>query len=205
MNNSWNELADDSRIQNTITALEKNGMKAVVVDNGLQAKQKVLDLIPKGAEVMDMLSKTLKETGIAQEITNSNNYKSVRNELNKMDRKTQSLEMQKLGSAPEWAIGSVHAVTEDGKVIVASRSGSQLPAYVYGSEHVIWVVGAQKIVKDFDAGLKRIYEYVLPLESKRVQEAYGMKESEVAKLILINKEVKADRITVIIAKEKLGF
>jgi len=121
-----------------------------------------------------------------------------------MDRKTQGLEMQKLGAAPEWAVGSVHAVTEDGKVIIASASGSQLPSYAYGSSHVVWVVGSQKIVKDLDEGMKRVREYVLPLESERAMKAYGQ-PSSINKLLILNKEANPGRITMVIVKEKLGF
>ena len=97
----------------------------------------------------------------------------------------------------------MHAVTEDGKVIIASATGSQLPAYAYGSSHVIWVVGSQKIVKDLDEGMKRVYEYVLPLENERAKKAYG--GSSINKLLIFNKEGTAGRITMIIVKEKLGF
>ncbi len=99
----------------------------------------------------------------------------------------------------------MHAVTEDGKVLIASNSGSQLPAYAYGSGHVIWVVGAQKIVKNLDEGIKRIYEHSLPLESERARKAYGVPGSAVNKLLIINKEIIPGRITMILTKEKLGF
>lgn len=128
----------------------------------------------------------------------------MRKKFATMDAKTQGLEMKKLGAAPEWAIGSVHAVTEGGKVVVVSATGSQLPAYAYGSSHVIWVVGSQKIVKDLDEAAKRIYEYVLPKESERAMKAYGM-ASSVNKRLIIDKEATPDRITMIIVKEKLGF
>ena len=121
-----------------------------------------------------------------------------------MDKKTQALEMQKLGAAPEWTVGSVHAVTEDGKIIVASATGSQMSAYVFGSPHVIFAVGSQKIVKDLDEGMKRVEEYVLPLESERAMKAYGM-PSSINKVLIINKEVNTSRLTMFIIKEKLGF
>src|SRR3989344_5373566 len=121
-------------------------------------------ILPKNAEVMDMSSTTLEKIGIVKEIQ-SNRYSSVRNKLNSMNRENQSKEMQRLGAIPEWAVGSAHAVTENGEVLIASASGSQLPAYAYGSSNVIFVVGAQKIVKNIDEGIKRIYEYCLDLES----------------------------------------
>lgn len=201
----WSQIPNKNIIEKAVEALKLNGIDSYVVDNKDEAKAKILELVTGGAEVMTMTSATLDSLGIPKEINESGKFDSIRNKLNSMDRNTQGIEMQKLGAAPQFAIGSVHAVTSDGKILVASNTGSQLPAYVYGSSHVIWVVGAQKIVKDVDEGIKRIYEYTLPLESERVKKAYGMPGSSVNKLLIINKEVKQNRITLIIVKEVLGF
>lgn len=162
----WGELASIESIQKTIEALKVNGINAIVVENKEEAKKKVLELLPRGAEVMNMSSVTIDSLGLPKEINESGKYNSIKNKLSKMDLKTQGPEMQKLGAAPEYAVGSVHAVTQDGKVLIASNTGSQLPAYVYASSRVIWVVGTQKIVANLDEGIKRIYDYVLPLESE---------------------------------------
>ncbi len=201
----WKQLADKEAINRTIDSLKKNGIDAKFVENGEEAKKQVLSMLPEGAEVMNMTSVTLDTAGIVSELNDSNKFNSARNKLNSMNRAEEGLEMQKLGAAPEWAIGSVHAVTEEGHVLVASNTGSQLPAYAYGSSHVIWVVGAQKIVKNTDEGMKRIYEYVLPLESERAKKAYGVSGSNVSKLLIVNKEITPGRITVILVGEKLGF
>src|SRR3989344_5471374 len=141
-------------------------------------------ILPKNAEVMDMSSTTLEKIGIVKEIQ-SNRYSSVRNKLNSMNRENQSKEMQRLGAVPEWAVGSAHAVTENGEVLVASATGSQLPAYAYGAGKVIWVIGAQKIVKNVEEGLRRLYEYALPLEDERARKVYGM-GSGVNKILIVN-------------------
>ncbi len=135
----------------------------------------------------------------------SGKYDSVKKKLMSTNRETEALQMQRLGAAPEYAVGSVHAVTEDGKVVVVSNTGSQLPAYAYGSMHVIWVVGGQKIVKDLDAAMERVYEHVLPLESERARIAYGVEGSNVSKLLTVTREVNPNRIKMIIVKEPLGF
>lgn len=198
MNEEFGQLAADERVVKTARALQANNIQAVIVENGQEAKEKVLELIPAGAEVMCMSSVTLDTIGLSE-------LDTVKKQLMAMDRATQGREMRKLGSAPDWTIGSVQAVTEDGQVVMASNSGSQLPAYAYGAGKVIWVVGVQKITANLDAALKRIYEYVLPLESERVKIAYGMDRSNVSKLLVINKEIVPERITVILVKEKLGF
>ena len=204
MTKHFGELATDESINKTKESLQKNGFEVLVAENGAEAKEKVLEMIPEGAEVMNMTSVTADTISVAKEILESGKYNSVRNKFKTMDAKTQGQEMKKLGSGPEWAVGSVHAVTEDGKVIVASATGSQLPAYAYGAGRVVWIVGSQKIVKDLDEGMKRVYEYVLPLENQRAMKAYGQ-NSSLNKLLIFNKEGTPNRITMIIVKEKLGF
>ncbi len=202
---NFSELATDESIKVAREALEKNGITVVVVENGQQAKAKVLEMVPAGAEIMNMSSVTVDLIGLAEELNKSGKFNSVRNKLTEMsDKKDTTFDGKKLGAAPDWTVGSVHAVTEDGKAIIASASGSQLPSYAYGSNHVLWIVGSQKIVKDFDQGMERINEYVFPLENERAMKAYGM-ASSINKVLLINKESTAGRITMIIVKEKLGF
>src|SRR3989338_2042875 len=200
----WTKLATQEVIEKTIKSRKANGISAEVIDSGKEALKRALELIPEGAEVMNTSSRTVDSIGLAKEINESAKFKSVKNELNKLNRETDNLKMQKLGAAPEYILGSVHAVTQDGKVIIASNTGSQLPAYSYGSPNVIWIVGSQKIVKDLDEGLKRIYDYVLKKESERMMGLYG-RPSNVSKLLIINKEVKPERLRMIIVKEILGF
>ncbi|MCL5784823.1 MAG: lactate utilization protein [Patescibacteria group bacterium] len=200
----WDKLPNQETINKTVEALAANGINAKFVQNGEEARKEVFALIPKGAEIMNMTSVTLDTLGIAQEIVESGRYNSVRKKLTSMDKDTQGLAMLKLGAAPEWVIGSIHAITEDGHVLIASQGGSQLPAYVFGSAHVIWVAGAQKIVKNNDEGIKRIYEHCLPLEIERAKKVYG-KGSSVNKILIIDKEVKQNRIDLIIVGEVLGF
>ena len=131
---------------------------------------------------------TLTALGADEIIDKSGHYNSVRAQLAKLDRKTQGHEMQKLGSAPEYMVGSVHAVTETGSVIIASMTGSQLSGFVYGAAHVIWVVGTQKIVPSLAEGMKRIEEYCSPLEDERILKALSV-HSHLSKLLIIHKEV----------------
>ena len=201
---AWDTLADDVTIAKTIEALGKRGITGMVVNTGQEAKAKVLEIIPQGAEVMYVSSVTLETIGLVAEIDESGKYNSVKNKLKTLDRNTQRPQMLKLGASPEWAIGSVHAVTQDGIAIIASNTGSQLPAYAHSAQHVVWVVGAQKIVANLDEAMKRLYGYVLPLEDKHMHTLYNV-GSNVSKLLIFQKEIVPDRVTLILVKEKLGF
>jgi L-lactate utilization protein LutC len=114
-------------------------------------------------------------------------------------------EKRRRGAAPEYVLGSVHALTETGSAIIASATGSQLPAYAYGAEKVIFVVGTQKIVPTLEAGMGRVTDHVLPLESERARKAYGVSGSSINKMLVLHKEVEAGRVTFILVKEALGF
>jgi len=203
-NEKFGKLASEEQIKKTEKALQKNGFKVEVFENSQKAKKKVLEILPKGVEVFTMTSQTLEAIGLEKEINESGKYNAVRPRLFAMDRNTQAREMAKLGAAPDWVVSSVHAVTEDGHLLIASNTGSQLSAEAYAGGKVIFVVGTQKIVKDTQEGLRRIYEYTLPLEDERAQKAYGMR-SNVSKILIINKEIMPEKIKVILVKEKLGF
>jgi hypothetical protein len=209
-NRAWAKLASDDQITRTAAALEANGMRAIVVDTGDEARHQVFNLLPAGAQVLTMTSRTLETIGVAEEIDQplelgeSRRYDALRPRLLQMDMQTQWPEMRRMGASPDYAVGSVHAVTEHGEVFAASASGSQLAAYVSGAGTVIWVVGSQKIVPDRDAAFQRIYEYSYPREDERVHEAYGI-GSGVNKVVVVNREFMPDRITVILVKQELGF
>ena len=203
-NPKFSKLATPQQLQKTIKALSLNGFTVELVENGKEAKEKVLAIIPKGAEVFTMTSQTLEETGIAKEINESNKYDALRPKLYAMDRNTQGREMRKLGASPDWVVTSAHAITEEGHLLIASATGSQLSPEAYAGEKVIFVVGTQKLVTDTSEGIKRIYEYAYPLEDERAQQAYGA-GSGVNKILIINKEIRPNRIYIILVKEKLGF
>lgn len=200
----WSKLADEQTLQKTANALQAKGVKVYITKDKKQAFEKVMDIIPNGAEVMDLTSVTLDETGISKETQESGKYLSVRKKIMSVSQKEMRHAMRKMSASVDYAVGSVHAVTEDGKFVIASNSGSQLGAYAFGAGKLIWVIGTQKIVKDMDDAMKRIYQYSLPLEDARARKAYGV-PSAINKILILEKETVPDRITVVFVKENLGF
>jgi L-lactate utilization protein LutC len=200
----FSQIVSDEAIGAAVTALEANGFTVTIAANAAAAKDSVLTALPNGAEVFTTTSETLDATGIAAAINDTGDYDAVRPKLASLTGEDSKQEQRRLGSAPAYVVGSVHAVTQDGRVLVASATGSQLPSYVYGAGTVIWVVGAQKIVENMDEALARLEQYVFPLENKRAMKAYGS-GSSINKVLMVNKEFEPGRIQVVIVKESLGF
>ena len=206
--NSWNTPASAATVEKTAAALQALGYEVAIVPHANAAKVQALAWIPGGSEVLTGSSITLGQVGLEAEFNESGRFDSIKAKTFKMDRATQGREIRKLQAAPDFYVGSVHALTEEGQALVASMSGSQLAATVYGAGKVIWVVGTQKIVKDLAEAHRRIDEYVLDLESGRARKAYGLPDtfrSFPNKMVVFQKEVVPGRIKVILVQEALGF
>ena len=199
------ELASDERIAEAAAALERNGIRSLLAATGADARGLVDSLLTSGAEVnYNNTSQTLEATGVAGDIERSGRYQPLRLRLYRMDREMQRREMRTLAASPDYVVGSVHALTVGGSLLIASASGSQLGPLVSGAGRVILVIGAQKIVPDVATGMRRIYEYCYPLEDARARRAYGV-PSGVNNILIINKAVTPGRVTAIIVNERLGF
>jgi acyl-CoA hydrolase len=196
-------LPDDETLAATVVALEEHGFSVDIADNLDAARNAVLALIPKGSSVMTNTSVTLQETGIADAIDGGGPYDSARNKLNELDFATQLPEMKAIGGQPDYALGSVHAITRGGTLVIASASGSQLASYAWGAANVIFVVGAQKLVPSPEAARERIYEHSLKLEDARAYAAYGQ-NSSVGKILEIHQEAPG-RIHVVLVRQVVGF
>lgn len=198
----WARPASEASIQRAAKALEANGIHTLVAATAAEAKTMVLALIPAGAAVFNATSVTLETTGVAKEILESGRWHALRKDIMALPPERKG-EARQIAATPEWVAGSVHAITEDGRLVIASQGGSQLGLYAYAARHVVWVVGAQKIVKDLDSAFRRVQEHSLPLEDARARKAYGV-GSAVNKMLIINHD-SAGRSNVIIVRETLGF
>ncbi|MGA2665783.1 MAG: LUD domain-containing protein [Nitrososphaerales archaeon] len=195
--------APEETIQRVAEAMRGRNIEVVVVDDGEQARNLVVERLPKGAEVYSAKSKTLQDAGIFAAVHDTGDYDALRPRMLKMDRQTQGREIRKLISAPDFMLGSVNAVTEDGVLVATSATASQLGPYASAAGKVILVVGSQKIVPDLGAALKRVREYVLPWEDAQVRKAMKV-GSFVGKTLIIEREWIGGRMTVILVRKPLG-
>lgn len=202
INMEWTKLADDKTVESTMANLRKRGFDATVVNSGGDAKNMMLGLIPKKSHVLEVSSTTLNQIGVTKAI-DEGDFESINKRIREVNDPGERNELRKKSMNADFVIGSVHAITEDGQILTASASGSQIPPYSYTANKVILVAGTHKIVKNIDDGFRRIYEHSFPLESERMMKAYGM-PSSVNKIFVYEKE-RPGRVSVILVKENLGF
>ena len=195
--------ASEHTLQSVATALRERNMTPLIVDTPADARRVVLEMIPDGAEVHSGKSKTLEDAGLFSEFQDSGRYDFLRTRMFAMDRATQGREIRKLIAAPDYMVNSAQAITEDGVIVVASASASQIGPLASGAGRVIYVIGSQKIVPDVATAYTRILDHVFPYEDARVLEALGA-YTILARVLLVEREWQADRTTVVLVREPVG-
>src|SRR5437588_510032 len=194
----------EETIQRVAQRMRERNLEVVVVGDDDQARKVVLERLPEGAEVHSGKSKTLQDAGIFDAIHDVSRYDALRPRMFKMDRATQAREIRKLIAGPDYMLGSVNAITEDGVLVATSATASQLGPYASGAGKLILVVGSQKIVPNLETALRRIREYVLPWEDEQVRKVMNT-GSFVGKTLIIEREWVDGRITVVMVREPVGI
>ncbi len=200
-------LASAETIAKTTDALTANHFSSVVVATRAEALEKIKELIPAGASIMNGSSTTLAEIGLVDYLKEgTHGWDNLHEPIVAESDPEKQIPLRQQAVHAQYYLGSAHAVTEDGELVITSNTGSQLPHLVYTSENIILVVGTHKIVPDLNAAFARINEHVVPLEDKRMQEVYGFGTTYAKTLILHKENTAVGRtVTVIFVNEALGF
>lgn len=203
----YDTLAEEPMVRTTKEALVSKHIDVTAVKNGDEALEIIRGLIPKGSSVMNGASKTLEQIGFVDYLKEAehgwiNLHEKI---LEEKDLVQQSV-LRHRATLSDFYVGSVHALIENGDFVVVSNTGSQLPNIVYSSPNLIFVVSTKKIVPTLDEAMKRIEEYVIPLENKRMMDAYGM-GTALNKILIFKNEnpMMGRKIHMILVEESLGF
>lgn len=194
-------------IEQTMEALKERNFEPVFVKTKEEALETVKSLIPQGASVMNGASETLREIGYIDLLrSEQHGWNNLHAAIVAETDETKKKGLRNGALFADYYLGSVHALTENGELVIASNSGSQLPHLAFTSPNIILVVGTQKIVASLDTAMKRIAEHVVPLEDARMKKVMGY-GTLWAKTLILNRENPAigRKIRVILVDEKLGF
>lgn len=202
----YTKISSDEVVEKVVASLRARNINAVVVNTKEEALEKIKELIPAGGSVMNGSSATLNEIGFVgylkgEEHGWNNLHEQILNEKDAVKK----ARLRKESVLADYFLGSVHAITEDGQLVIVSASGSQIPSYAFTSDNVIWVAGTQKIVPTLDSAMARIRDYIVPLEDAHMK-SVGYPGTTWAQTLIIENEIMPNRqLTIILVKEKLGF
>jgi hypothetical protein len=200
----WEALPSSQTVEETLNALRARGFKAESVPDRTAALERVYSLIPDGAQVMTGSSRTLDEIGFTAFLASEKHpWINLKGQIMTEKDREKQLALRRQAVFADYFLGSVHAITTTGQMVAGSASGSQLAAYAYGGKNLILVAGTQKITADLNEALKRLSEYTVPLEDKRMK-GLGAPGTYLSRVVILEREAQRN-VHVILVSEKLGF
>ena len=205
---TYDALPAIERVQRTVEATQARGIHTELVETQEAALERVKALIPPGCVVMTGASVTLQQIGFEEILISGDHpWRNFKADLLAEKDPVKQSAMRKQGTLAEYFLGSVNALAETGELVFASGSGSQLPGYAYTSRNVIWVAGTQKITPTLEDAMRRVREYVLPLEDQRQKSVGNKAGSRINKILIIEGEPDYLRrnVSLILVHQVLGF
>ena len=204
---NYDILPTPETLEKTVEAVRERGINVIVVDTKAEALAKIKELIPNGAPVMTGGSTTLAQIGLNDVLVSGNHpWKNLKSEILAEKDPIKQTFLRKQSILSDYYLGSVQAITESGEMVIASGTGSQLPAFAFSSSNVIFVAGTQKIAENLDQALKRLRSYVVPLEDQRMK-TIGAPGAMLGKIMIFEREAAflKRKVTLILVNEVLGF
>lgn len=205
MSDKWSKIPDGKTISHAVEAVKGRGIEVFLVNSKKEALDKIIELIPKGAEVMNGSSTTLEEIGFVDYLeSGKHGWKNLHEEILKEKDWPKQAELRRKATTAEYFLGSINAISKNGELVSCDNSGSRVGAYLFSAKNLVLVSGVQKIAGSLEEAMQRVRGYAFVLEDQRAKKAYGM-NSSVSKWAIIEREINSNRVKLILVKEKLGF
>jgi L-lactate utilization protein LutB len=198
-------------------ALAARGIQLVHAADGAEAMRVVLERIPKGATVMNGGSHTVEEIGLLDALGRGD-YNWLRPAIAATNEREERTRRRRQATTADWLVGGVNAITLAGEIVNVDGSGNRLAGYAFGAGKVILVAGVNKVVPDLAAALDRIRNTAAVQECRKLakstpcaltgrcdNEACRGPERQCGKILIIENEKIAGRITLVLIGERLGF
>jgi len=203
----YSHPASNEAIEATKKALEGKTHKVTVVDTKEEALKTLVSLIPEGASIYNAGSTTLGEIGFIEFAKKETKWNNVHAKLLSEQDPAKKATLQSQSYNVDYFLSSVSALAQTGEFVAADLTGTRVGGFL-PSKNLLLVVGSNKIVATKDDAIRRLEEYVLPLESARVRVVYKLPASAANNVLVINSANPwgaPGRVHVILVKEALGF
>ena len=209
-----NQKARNRKVaEKIIKGLKSRHMEGFFAEDREEALKIALDLIPEGSSVSWGGTMSAKEIGLTQ-ILSEGNYNYIdRNGAGTKEEKRKK-EIEAYGC--DYYIASSNAITEDGILVNLDGNANRVSCIAYGPEHVIMIVGMNKVTPDLDAAISRTRHEAAPINAQRfdidtpcnITGACGdckSPDSICCHLLITRLERHPDRIKVILVNDSLGY
>ncbi len=193
--------------------LERRGMEGYYFENCSDMVQAILDMMPEGSVISWGGSASLTQSGMMDALTNGN-YTLIDRMTAKTEQERREIYAKTVMS--NYYFCSTNALTYDGELVNIDGNGNRVACIIHGPEHVMLIVGMNKLTKDLDAAVKRVRTNACPPNAVRLHmntpcaltgkcaECFSP-ECFCNQIVVTRRSRHAGRIKVFLVAEDLGF
>jgi len=203
----FNSAASQDTVNATVKSLEKKGFLVKLAKDRADALSYITALPKDGQTISSGASTTLDEIGYttwAKGQTKNKDWKAIAIEKQNAGDWGGAGAARKQGAIADWYYAGCTAVTEDGEILWASASGTRVSVWAH---NLVFVVGSNKITKNWAKAMERLFEWQFHIESARARVVYkndGSTITEIGALKQCN-PFAPKSVQVVIVPESLGF
>ncbi len=204
-------------VEQLIPELKRRNIDALYCRNREEAREAVLGMIPAGSSVQSGGSVTLTECGIVDALQ-SGNYQYHKSKIMAEPDEARRMVLRREATIADYYLGSANAVAATGEIVNMDGGGSRVGPYAYGGGKVIMVAGVNKIVPSQEDAIRHVRHHsavqnviregtTAPCGKDGVchnSECYPP-DRMCGKLLIIEKESRPGRITIVFVGEELGL
>lgn len=193
--------------------LEKRGMEGYYFENSADMARAILDMMPEGSVISWGGSASLTQSGMMDALTNGN-YTLIDRMTAKTEQERREIYAKTVMS--NYYFCSTNAITYDGELVNIDGNGNRVACIIHGPEHVMLIVGMNKLTKDLDAAVKRVRTNACPPNAVRLHMNTPCAvtgrcaqclsaECFCNQIVVTRRSRHAGRIKVFLVAEDLGF
>ena len=160
-----NEQRNERLGAKMVKAMQRRHFDAYYCATASEAKAKVNELIPEGASVTWGGTMTVRDMDIPKMLQERGTLKVW--DRDKVETPEEKQEMYLRAFQADYYLSSANAITEDGVIVNIDGNGNRVAAITWGPQHVIFVVGMNKVAQDPEAALKRARSTAAPINAAR--------------------------------------
>lgn len=206
---SWTKTA-----ASTIQKLERHNIEGHWAPSSADAVELVRSWMNDGDSVTWGGSETFKETGMKAALDDAGIYRMLDRTTATTPEEQRAMWRDRV--CADWFFMSANALTLDGELVNIDGNSDRLSLLLHGPEHVVVLVGMNKLVADVEAGFKRIRTITCPLNAERLHTETPCELTGVCaachapkcmccNVVVTRHSRHAGRIKVVLIGEELGY
>lgn len=154
----------ETQASTIIKNLKKRGMDGHYCPDSKSAVELILSMIPEGSTITWGGSESLRESGLMDALKEAPVELWDRAQVKPEDMKA----FYRKAFCADYFLMSSNAITLDGQLVNVDGNGNRVAALAYGPDHVVLLVGMNKVTADLETAVKRVQTNAAPPNTMRL-------------------------------------